>query len=138
MDIGFVTSKAPKSYRSKHRHRRNVTSHHFTSLLFTSFHFYVYSNFFGSYQLKGKYNTNIQLIISLQFSSLPLSIERQTCRQDLLSLYSKSLLCISFPEKYISHKSDEQYFLAQCLCISSKLMPFALIGYLATRWRNLY
>ena len=38
----------------KHRHRRNVTSHHFTSFLFTSFHFYVYSNFFGSYQLKGK------------------------------------------------------------------------------------
>ena len=29
----------------KHRHRRNVTSYHFTSLLFTSLHFYVYSNF---------------------------------------------------------------------------------------------
>ena len=58
---------------SKHRHRRNVTSHHFTSLLFTSFHFYVYSNFFGSYQLKGKYNTHThiqQLNISLHFSSL--------------------------------------------------------------------
>ena len=52
----------------KHRHRRNVTSHHFTSLLFTSFHFYVYSNFFGSYQLKSKYNTHThiqQLNISL-------------------------------------------------------------------------
>ena len=31
---------------TKHRHRRNVKSHHFTSFLFTSFHFYVYSNFF--------------------------------------------------------------------------------------------
>ena len=40
----------------KHRHRRNVTIHHFASFLFTSFHFCVYSNFFGSYQLKGKYN----------------------------------------------------------------------------------
>ena len=38
----------------KHRHRRNVTSHHFTSLLFTSFHFYVFCNFFGSYQSRGK------------------------------------------------------------------------------------
>ena len=57
----------------KHRHRRNVTSHHFKSFLFTSFHFYVYSNFFDSYQLKSKYNTHThiqQLIISLHFSSL--------------------------------------------------------------------
>ena len=28
-------------------------SHHFTPFLFTSFHFYVFSNFFGSYQLRG-------------------------------------------------------------------------------------
>ena len=71
----------------KHRHRRNVTSHHFTSFLFTSFHFYVYSNFFGSNQLKGKYNTQLHIhisnnstftLISLHFSlSLLLSIERQ-------------------------------------------------------------
>ena len=57
----------------KHRHRRNVTSHHFTSLLFTSFHFYVYSNFFDSHQLKSEYNTHThiqQLSISLHFSSL--------------------------------------------------------------------
>ncbi len=72
----------------KHRHRRNVTSHHFTSFLFTSFHFYVYSNFLSIerqiqyiytyqttqhfpsflftshshvyYQLKGKNNTHTQ------------------------------------------------------------------------------
>ena len=34
----------------KHHHRRNVTSHHFTSLLFTSFHFYVYCNIFPTTQ----------------------------------------------------------------------------------------
>ena len=57
----------------KHRHRRNVTSHHFTSFLLTSFHFYVYYNFFCSYQLKSKYNTHThiqQLNISLHSSSL--------------------------------------------------------------------
>ena len=62
-----------QNFHFKHRHRRNVTSHHFTSFLFTYFHFYVYSNFFGSYQLKGKYNTHThiqQLNISLHFSSL--------------------------------------------------------------------
>ena len=35
-----------------------ITSRHFSSLLFTSLHFYIYSNFFGSYELKGKYNTH--------------------------------------------------------------------------------
>ena len=50
-------------------------SHHFTPFLFTSFHFYVFSIFFGSYQLKGKCNTHVythiqQLNISLNFSSL--------------------------------------------------------------------
>ena len=68
-----------QNFHFKHRHRRNVTSHHFTSFLFTYFHFYVYSNFFGSYQLKDKYNTQAhiqQLNISLNFSSLLLSIER--------------------------------------------------------------
>ena len=66
----------------KHRHRRNVTSHHFTSLLFTSFHFYVYSNFFGSYQLKANTiyihisKNSTFPFISLHFSlSLLLSIE---------------------------------------------------------------
>ena len=55
-----------------------------------------------------------------------------------LSVSFKTLFCISFPEKYISHKSDEQYFLERYLCISSQLVPFALVGYLATRWRHLY
>ena len=44
---------APGHDSQKHRHR----SHHITSFLFIFFHFYVYSKFFGSYQLKGKYNT---------------------------------------------------------------------------------
>ena len=47
----------------RHRQRRNVTSHHFTSFLFTCFHFYVYSNFFGYYQLKDKYNTYEHIIL---------------------------------------------------------------------------
>ena len=50
-----------------------ITSRHFSSHLFTSFHFYVYSNFFGSYQLKGKYNTHPhieKLNILHNFSSL--------------------------------------------------------------------
>ena len=34
-----------------------ITSRHFSSFLFTSNRIYVYSNFFGSYQLKGKYNS---------------------------------------------------------------------------------
>ena len=51
----YVTAWLPFPY--KHRHRRNVTSHHFTSFLFISFHFFVYSNFFGSYQLKSKNNS---------------------------------------------------------------------------------
>ena len=76
-EIEFVAHIHPALYffqnlysHKKHRHRRNVTSHHFTSLLFTSFHFYVYSNFFGSYQLKGKYNTHthIQQLINGSFS----------------------------------------------------------------------
>ena len=50
--------------------KRHKSSHHFISLS-------ILSNFFGSYQLKGKYDTNIQLIISLHFSSFLLSIERQ-------------------------------------------------------------
>ena len=44
------------------------------------------------------------------------SPNQETSRQDLLSLTS---LGISFPEKYISHKSDEQYFLKQYFCIWS-------------------
>ena len=44
------------------------------------------------------------------------SPNQETSRQDLLSLTS---LGISFPEKHISHKSDEQYFLNQYFCISS-------------------
>ena len=31
---------------NKHRHRRNVTSHHFAAFLFTSFHFFDYFHFF--------------------------------------------------------------------------------------------
>ena len=41
-------------------------SHHFTPFLFTSFHFYVFSNFFGSYQLKGKYNTQLHIRLGAQ------------------------------------------------------------------------
>ena len=44
-----------------------------TPQVITSLHFFVdiYSNIFGSYQFKGKYNTHIQqLNISLHFSSL--------------------------------------------------------------------
>ena len=84
----------------KHRHRRNVTSHHFTSFLFTYFHF------FGSYQLKGKYNIHMYtypttqhfpsfLFTSLHFSlSLLLSIEGN--KSSLLSpLWLFSLLWIA-------------------------------------------
>ena len=58
----------------QHTHKRQTSpqaKHHKPSLHIISLHFYVYSNFFGSYQLKGKYNTHIQqLNISLHFSSL--------------------------------------------------------------------
>ena len=33
----------------KHRHRRNVTSHHFTSFLFTSFHLFDYFHFYYNF-----------------------------------------------------------------------------------------
>ena len=53
--------KFPEMAKEKHRHRRNVTSHHFTSFLFTSLYIH----------------TSLALI-SLHFSlSLLLSIERQ-------------------------------------------------------------
>ena len=80
-----------------------------------------------------------QVITSRHFSSLLFTSMSIITSLVLINWKAnKSLLCISIPEKYISHKSDEQYFLAQYLCISSQLMPFALIGYLATRWRHLY
>ena len=69
----FIPFPAILCRQRKHRHRRNVTSHHFKSFLLTSFHFYVYYNFFCSYQLKSKYNTHThiqQLNISLHSSSL--------------------------------------------------------------------
>ena len=107
----LVCSYAAVEYRKvkKHRHRRNVTSHHFTSLLFTSFHFYVYSNFFGSYQLKGKYNTHThieKLNIFHHFSSLPLllSIERQKqykyIYKAIQKVQSSSYIFVIDPDKF--------------------------------------
>ena len=42
-------SKPVYTVCKKHRHRRNVTSHHFTSFLFTSFHFFDYFRFFDNF-----------------------------------------------------------------------------------------
>ena len=101
-----------QNFHFKHRHRRNVTSHHFTSFLFTYFHFYVYSNFFGSYQLKDKYNTQAhiqQLNIFHHFSSLltPTSIinwKANTVHKNILTrLYKKfnsSYIFVTHPDKF--------------------------------------
>ena len=121
---GQLLQLARKSHhhycKGKHRHRRNVTSHHFTSLLFTSFHFYVHSNFFGSYQLKGKYNTHThiqQLNISLHFSSL-------------LTLTS----IINWKAKTIHiHKAIQKVQSSL-----SQVVPLILVLNLTTRWYHLY
>ena len=97
-----------KEAHLKHRHRRNVTSHHFTSLLFTSFHFYVYSNFFGSYQLKGKYNTHThieKLKIFHNFSSLLINWKAKTI-QIYLQGYTKS----SIKFLYFRHTSWQIWY----------------------------
>ena len=90
----------------KHRHRRNVTSHHFTSLLFTSFQFYVYSNFFCSYQLNDKYNTqmdktirkrgqgvnaNVARYITQGSTSAPWTLLLKTIKRGRGSLYMEGL-----------------------------------------------
>ena len=81
---------APGHDSQKHRHR----SHHITSFLFIFFHFYVYSKFFGSYQLKGKNNTHThiqQLNISLftSYSHFYYQLKGKNNTNILTRLYKK-------------------------------------------------
>ena len=100
----------------KHRHRRNVTSHHFTSFLFTSMSMYFR-------------HTSWQIWYTLK----PMLYKKFN---QILIFLSHILTNLRYSETKAIQKVQVQVYISWKF--GQQVAPFAFVENLATRWRHLY
>ena len=120
--------------KKKHRHRRNVTSHHFTSFLFTSFHFFfllfsllLQFYFFDFFHLYLTIFTYLNIFISLNIFTYLTIFNSLT---SLLLLF-QLLFMTSSQQHFFSFNTITKFG-------QQVAAQLAIVKKLATRWRHLY